>query len=575
MYDRADAPPGEPSSPSMTDGAVFLAGDLRQDFLALMPTGVAYCQMLYQDGKAHDFIYLYANPAFEQQMGMGSIRGKRVTELIPDIRETNRSTLDLFGRVAAGGVPERFEVHVGAVRQRIQFRVYSTQPGHFVCIATLIDEARPSELPGGIYDTSGRFIGAHGILGTTIEAKQAQDSLRVSEERHRLLAENTSDVIWAMSLDGTVIYISPSVEKSRGFTPAEAMRQTVDEILTPESQAVSFGYFKELYEALEAGIPLPSFKGELEYLCKDGSTAWNEVTTIPLLAPDGTFVELLGVSRDIRERKRHERELQLEHEAARSQLEELVHLRTLELATALDRANAANRAKSAFLANMSHELRTPLNAVNGMSYLLKRSSLTPQQLDRVEKIEGAGRHLLALINAILELTGIESGKIELKEVEANPDRIVADVVSMLSQRARDRKLQVIVDTQTHWATLLGDPTQILQALLNYAENAIKFTESGSVTVRLRYEDESAQSVMARFEVQDTGIGIDPEVIPKLFGEFEQADNSSTRKYGGPGLGLSITRRIARLMGGDAGVVSAPGVGSTFWFTARLKKGRPD
>jgi signal transduction histidine kinase len=298
------------------------------------------------------------------------------------------------------------------------------------------------------------------------------------------------------------------------------------------------------------------------------------VTAFPLLAPDGRFIELLGVSRDLSERKRHEHELQLVHEAARSQLEELVHLRTLELATALDEANAANRAKTAFLANMSHELRTPLNAVMGMSYLLRRSSLTPHQLDRIGKIEGAGRHLLDVINGVLNLAKMESGKFSLQEIATNPENIVADVVAMLSQPARDKNIEIIVEIPPAPARLLGDPIQLLQALLNYGANAVKFTERGSVTLRVGYTELTSRSVMVRFEVQDTGIGIAPDVLPRLFREFEQADNSLTRDYGGTGLGLAITRRIARLMGGDVGVVSAPGVGSAFWFTARLQTDGP-
>ena len=566
--------PGESSGAAAPEGAVWLAGEPLPEFLELMPAGVAYCRMLYRDEKACDFIFLYANPALEAQLALGPVRGKRIGELIPDFGQTSQTALEIYGRVAAGGAAERFEIHVGSVRQRVLVQVYCPKPEHFIFIRNIVDEVPPGGVPRGVYDTERELLDTQDMLHEINESRHAKEMLRISEERHRLLAENTRDVIWAMALDGRVTYISPAVEKLRGITPSEAMRQTIDEIMTPASQAKSLGYFKELYAALEAGSPLPSYRGEQEYLCKDGSTVWTEVTAFPLLAPDGRFIELLGVSRDLSERKRHEHELQLVHEAARSQLEQLVHLRTLELATALDEANAANRAKTAFLANMSHELRTPLNAVMGMSYLLKRSSLTPQQLDRIEKIEGAGRHLLEVINGILNLSRIESGKFNIQEIETSPEKIVADVVAMLSQPARDKNLEIIVEIPPAPARLLGDPTQLLQALLNYGANAVKFTERGSVTLRVGYTDLTSQSVMVRFEVQDTGIGIAPNVLPRLFREFEQADNSSTRAYGGTGLGLAITRRIALLMGGDVGVVSAPDLGSTFWFTARLRTDGP-
>jgi signal transduction histidine kinase/ActR/RegA family two-component response regulator len=244
--------------------------------------------------------------------------------------------------------------------------------------------------------------------------------------------------------------------------------------------------------------------------------------------------------------------------------------RTLQAAQA--KAEEATRAKSEFLANMSHEIRTPLNAITGMAHLIRRSGVTPQQADRLEKIDHASQHLLALINEILDLSKIEAGKFTLEEADVRIGAIVANVVSMLFERAQVKKIKLVVDTQEIPYSLLGDPTRIQQALLNYVTNAVKFTESGTVTLRTRIDTETADSVLLRFEVVDTGIGISSENLGKLFTAFEQADNSTTRKYGGTGLGLTITQKIAELMGGSAGAESVPGVGSTFWFTALLKKG---
>ena len=235
------------------------------------------------------------------------------------------------------------------------------------------------------------------------------------------------------------------------------------------------------------------------------------------------------------------------------------------------RAETASAAKSAFLANMSHEIRTPLGAITGMAYLIRRSQVTPQQADWLSKLELAAQHLLTLINAVLDLSKIEAGRLALHEMAVNVPRISANVVSMLAQAATAAKLTLIVETMPLPHGLVGDAPRLQQALLNYVGNAIKFTPLGGVTVRTTCLEETADSALLRFEVQDTGIGIAPEVLPRLFTAFEQADNSISRQYGGTGLGLVIVRQLARLMGGDAGAISLPGQGSTFWFTARLRK----
>ena len=234
-----------------------------------------------------------------------------------------------------------------------------------------------------------------------------------------------------------------------------------------------------------------------------------------------------------------------------------------------DRAEAAARAKSSFLANMSHEIRTPMNAILGLTHLLGKELHEPQARERLDKIKSAADHLLAIINDILDLSKIEAGKMTLDEVDFDLDVMLTRTCALVADRAREKNLELVIDTDHLPRTLHGDPTRLSQALLNLLGNAIKFTEHGSVILRGRQIDDAEGRLRVRFEVEDTGIGIAPERLGTLFKAFEQADNSTTRRYGGTGLGLAITRHLALMMQGETGVISTPGVGSTFWFTAVL------
>jgi signal transduction histidine kinase/ActR/RegA family two-component response regulator len=247
--------------------------------------------------------------------------------------------------------------------------------------------------------------------------------------------------------------------------------------------------------------------------------------------------------------------------------------RTIALQTAKDAAEAASRAKSTFLANMSHELRTPMNGVMGMIDMALRRATDPQQIDWLNKSKGSAQHLLGVINDILDISKIEADRLTLETIPFKFGEVLENLHSLLGHKAEEKQIKLLVDLDPEVPRMafLGDPLRLSQILLNLTGNALKFTDHGSITMRARRLEYNAEAVLLRIEVADTGIGITPEQQQRLFTAFEQADGSMTRRYGGTGLGLAITKRLVQLMGGEIGITSTPGQGSTFWFTLRLGK----
>ena len=269
--------------------------------------------------------------------------------------------------------------------------------------------------------------------------------------------------------------------------------------------------------------------------------------------PDGTPGGLIGTFIDISDQKRIQQAL---HEAK-------------------DGADAANRAKSDFLANMSHEIRTPMNAIIGMSHLALKSGLNARQHDYVSKIQQAGQHLLGVINDILDFSKIEAGKLEVEHQPFEMDRMLEGVADVVGYKASAKGLELVLDVASDVPpNLVGDALRLGQILINFANNAIKFTEAGEIDIVVRVQERRADGVVLRFEVRDTGIGLTPEQMGRLFQSFQQADTSTTRRYGGTGLGLAICKNLARLMGGDVGAESVHGQGSRFWVTLPLAYGAP-
>ena len=295
-------------------------------------------------------------------------------------------------------------------------------------------------------------------------------------------------------------------------------------------------------------------------------------------APTEEDFALIGQASSLASIAIERRRTEMELERYRNHLEERVEERSRtindlnrELEQRVRDAENATREKSEFLANMSHEIRSPLNAIIGLTHLMRRSATDADQIDKLGKISTAGHHLLSVINDILDFSKIESGNLELESNIVELRTLAGNITSMLEIAARDKGIALKVDTGDIPRQVRGDSTRLTQAFLNLANNAVKFTEHGTITLRIRLLEETADTVLLRFEVTDTGIGVAPEILPTVFSSFRQADSSTTRRFGGTGLGLTITRRLAELMGGEAGAESTVDVGSTFWFSARLTK----
>ena len=405
---------------------------------------------------------------------------------------------------------------------------------------------------------SGELLRAVGMVQDITSLKAATEALRQREELFAtIVSQADSGIVLFDIADLHLIEFNDAACRPLGYSREEFTQLTAYQIKGCERSEF------EAHLAKYVASNGASFEDELT--CRDGSRRyfWMSVKRITI----GEQHCLSAIWTDITEQKAATAEL----ERYRNHLEELVDARTRELAEARDAAEAANRSKSSFLANMSHEIRTPMNAIIGLTHLLRRASRDSGQTQQLDKISGAANHLLGIINDILDFSKIEAGKMNVEHGNFDVDRVIGNVCALIADKAHLKGLELVTDISSVPPILNGDGMRIGQILLNFLSNAVKFTERGSIVVRGYPTSENENQLLVRFEVADSGIGMTPEQLGRLFQPFEQADSSTTRKFGGTGLGLAISKRLAELMGGAVGADSEPGRGSTFWIELPLDK----
>jgi PAS domain S-box-containing protein len=389
-------------------------------------------------------------------------------------------------------------------------------------------------------DVQGNVLGVFAAARDITERKMAEEVTKEAAQYARSLIEASLDPLVTINVEGKITDVNAAMEKVTGDSRNNLIGSDFADHFTDPGKALE-GYrlvFSQGF-VIDYELSIPNTSREVTEVIFNGSL-YHDI--------HGNVLGVFAAARDITIRKQIERELRESKRAA----------------------EAANVAKSVFLANMSHELRTPMNGVMGMIDLVLMRATDPKQIDWLKKSKGSAKHLLEVINDILDISKIEADRMTLEQKDFSLSQAIDNVISMQGAGAFVKGLSLSREIDPALPDVLcGDALRLKQILINFIGNAIKFSDHGQITVRARDLEKANTSVLLRVEVADQGIGISPEQQQKLFHAFAQADDSMTRKYGGTGLGLIISKRMAMLMGGDAGVESTPGVGSTFWFTARM------
>jgi two-component system sensor histidine kinase/response regulator len=431
-------------------------------------------------------------------------------------------------RAAELGIESGFEVLVAAARaggDETRRWTYIRKDGERRQVSLTVTAERGPE---------DDVVGFLGVAVDVTDELRAREQLRVSTDRLQGILDHTAATISMRDRDGRYVLVNRRWEQVFGLKAEAVIGRTAGEVLPEHADTAH-----ELHREVLAGGKEREFEFELD---RSGGTESHLAVVFPLTQPDGTVYATGAVSTDVTDRKR-----------------------------ALAEAVEASRAKSEFVANMSHEIRTPLNGVIGMLELLGATDLTDEQREYARTAASSGDALLTVINDVLDFSKIEAGRLDLDEYDFDIREVVESTTEMLAPRAHAKGVELTswVDEQVP-ALVRGDGARLRQVLTNLLSNAVKFTAVGEVAVRVEQQERGERQIVARIEVSDTGIGIEPERIPALFEPFSQADASTTRRFGGTGLGLAISRQLVEMMGGELSARSRPSAGSTFSFTAQLE-----
>jgi two-component system, sensor histidine kinase and response regulator len=364
-------------------------------------------------------------------------------------------------------------------------------------------------------------------------------------ERYRHIVENADEIIFRTDVSGSFTYVNPAAEHLTGYRPDELLGHSYLALIDPDYREAAQHFYQHQFSTRTRSTYF-----EFPMLAKTGARVWLGQSVLTVLDADGRVEGYEAIARDITYRKGIEE----------------------ELARTRDAALQSARAKSEFLANVSHEVRTPLNGVLGMTDLLLGTPLAPEQREYAELIRSSAETLLSIVNDVLDLSRVEAGKLTIEPIDFDLDELIDSVSEQFAARAAAKriKLRFAIDLNVVRA-LRGDSHRIRQVLLNLVGNAIKFTDRGEITLSVLQPEHGDDAVKLRFVVTDTGIGIPASVQSRLFTPFTQGDGTTTRKYGGSGLGLAVSKRLVEAMGGDIGLMSMAGEGSTFWFEVPLAK----
>lgn len=418
-------------------------------------------------------------------------------------------------------------------------------------------------------DSAGRPLFGIGTVQDITERKQAEEELAKSHDLLRTIIDTSPIRVFWKDKESRYLGCNLAFAKDAGAHSADDLIGKNDYQLVWKEQAVQ--YRADDRSVMESGVAKTAYVER--QATPDGRQIWLRTSKVPLRSvTNAEIFGVLGIYEDITEYKEADDRL---HEL-NEHLEARVDQRTQELAQAKQLAEAANHAKSDFLANMSHEIRTPMNSIIGMAHLALEAESNPRNRSYLEKIRLSGEHLLGIIDDILDFSKLNAGKLKIETIDFNLGELFDRLRDLVAEKARSKGLELVFDIDPDLpGNLRGDPLRLGQVLINFIDNAIKFTETGRIDVRVRKIAERENAMQVKFEVRDNGVGISPHEQAKLFQPFQQVDNSTTRLYGGTGLGLAISKQLVHMMGaGEIGVESTPQSGSTFWFCLTVGKGSP-